>query len=193
MKVKIFGLIILALAMASCNALENKSTSASMLEIVSITDPDGKLPVFSSVVYNINDNGLVEVNALPLDPLIDTTSTTPYFDVLIDQIDVAFKRTDGRNVEGVDVPYSFTQPMSMQVAINGKASIPFILIRHVAKWEAPLLALQDIQNQGKILQLVAVVTIHGKDTGGHRVASVTGNVSVWCGATATTTAFMDIR
>ena len=193
MKVKIFGLIILALAMASCNALENKSTSASMLEIVSITDPDGKLPVFSSVSYSINDNGLVEVNALPLDPLLVTTSTTPYFDVLIDQIDVAFKRTDGRNVEGVDVPYSFTQPMSMQVAINGKASIPFILIRHVAKLEAPLLALHETPNQAKILQLVAVVTIHGKDTGGHRVAPVTGNVSIWCGNTATTTAFMNIR
>ena len=59
--------------------------------------------------------------------------------------------------------------------------IPFVLIRHVAKLEAPLLALREWTNQEKILQLVAVVTIHGKDQGGHRVAPVTGYISVWCG------------
>lgn len=130
---------------------------------------------------------------MPVDPLLSSNSISQYFDVLIDQIDVEFKRTDGRNVEGVDVPYRFTQPMSMQVLINGSASIPFILIRHVAKLEPPLLALYETQNQAKILQIIAIVTIHGKDTGGHRVAPVTGPVSIWCGNTSTTTAFMDIR
>jgi hypothetical protein len=100
--------------------------------------------------------------------------------VLVDQIDVVFKRTDGRNVEGVDVPYRFTQPMSMLVPINENLEIPFVLIRHVAKLEAPLLALREVTSQGIVLQLVAQVTIHGKDMGGHRLAPVTGYISVWC-------------
>lgn len=189
MKMKIFGLVIVALLLASCVAKENDSTSGTMLQIVSLTDKDTKLPVFSDVSTFINDIGMADINALPLDPLLATTAATPYFDVLVDQIDVEFKRTDGRNVEGVDVPYRFTQPMSFLVPINGTATIPFMLIRHVAKLEAPLLALcEEFPNQGKVLQLVAMVTFHGKDLGGHRVAPVTGYISVWCSSiTAPTT------
>jgi hypothetical protein len=43
------------------------------------------------------------------------------------------------------------------------------------------LALREGVNQGIVLELVAVVTIHGKDLGGHRVAPVTSYISVWCG------------
>ena len=209
MKLKIFGLIIVALAMTACNtgcnALENKSTSASMLQIVSLTGNDlkgneGSTTVFSDVITGgggiINDNGVAELAAHPLDPLLTTDEITPYMEVLVDQIDVVFKRTDGRNVEGVDVPYSFTQPMSMLVPFDAKTKIPFVLIRHDAKLEAPLLALREVYTQPVVLQLVATVTLHGKDLGGHRVAPVTGYISVWCANfadTASSTAFMDIR
>lgn len=189
MKLKIFGLIIALLLLAGCSAMENDSTSGTRLQIVSLTGNDqagkaGSTTVFSDVYTAdglINDNGVASITALPLDPLIDPKSITPYLDVLIDQIDVEFKRTDGRNVEGVDVPYRFTQPMGILVPITKNLAIPFVLIRHVAKLEAPLLALrEDLPNQGKVLHLVAKVTIHGKDQGGHRVAPVSGYISVWC-------------
>lgn len=183
MKLKIFVLLIAAVAMASCNAVENDSTSGSLLQIVAITDKDSKLPVFSSAGIDINDNGLLEIVAKPLNPLIGIEEVTPYMDVLVDQIDVEFRRTDGRNVEGVDVPYHFTQPMSMlAVALGESVKFPFILIRHMAKAEPPLMALTT---DSEVLQLVAVVTIHGKDLGGHRIAPVTGYVSVWCGSSFT--------
>lgn len=195
MKLKILGLIIVV-AMAGCNGVENDSTSGTMLQIVSLTGNDlqgaaGSTTVFSDVITNgsiMNDNGVAAIMALPLDPMLGTGDITPYMDVLIDQIDVEFRRTDGRNVEGVDVPYRFTQPMSMLVPINSEMEIPFVLIRHVAKLEAPLLALRETQNQGKVLQLVAVITIHGKDQGGHRVAPKTGYINVWCSNFADTTA-----
>jgi hypothetical protein len=208
MKLKIFALIIVVLVMGGCNtgcnALENKSTSASMLQIVSLTGNDlkgeeGSTTVFSDVETNgsiINDNGVAEVRAYPLDPLLNSEDITPYMEVMVDQIDVEFKRTDGRNVEGVDVPYRFTQPMSMVVPFSAAIKIPFILIRHVAKEQAPLLALREVPSQGHVLQLVAIVTIYGKDLGGHRVAPVSGPLSVWCSNfadTATSTAFLDPR
>jgi hypothetical protein len=187
MKLKILALLIAVLALASCNAVENDSTSASMLQIKSLTGNDlqgkeGSTTVFSDVVTTsgsiINDNGVAEMIAVTLDPLYSANNTiTPYMDVLVDQIDVEFRRTDGRNVEGVDVPYSFNQPMSMLVSFDAAVKIPFILIRREAKREAPLLRLRE---NFEVLQLVAVVTIHGKDLGGHRVAPVTGYVSVWC-------------
>jgi hypothetical protein len=178
MKLKFMVLIIVALVMTGCMAKEDDSTSATMLQIESITDQDGELPVFSSVAIDVNDNCTLSIKALPIDPMLE--DETAYYNVLIDQIDVQFKRTDGRNVEGVDVPYSFTQPLSYLVPLNGTAEIPFMLIRHVAKLETPLLALREFPNQAKVLQLVGVVTAHGKDLGGHRVAPVTGYVSVWC-------------
>jgi len=187
MKLKVLALIIAALVLAQCNALENESTSGSMLQIISLTGrdlegKDGSTTVFSDVITNggiINDNGVAEMVATPLNPS-GTAQITAYMDVLIDQIDVEFKRTDGRNTEGVDVPYKFSQPVSVLAAINKSVSVPFVLIRHVAKMEPPLVALQDIPSREVVLQLIAVVTIHGKDLGGHRVAPVTGYISVWC-------------
>lgn len=190
MKLKILVLIIMALFLASCVAREDDSTSASFLVINSLTGNDlegqpGSLTVFSDVSAAgsiINDNGVAEVTTRTYNPTADSPQhdITYYMNVVVDQIDVEFMRTDGRNVEGVDVPYRFTQPMSQLVEVDETVEIPFVLIRHVAKLEAPLVALRDITSQAFILQLVAKVTIHGKDLGGHRVAPVTQYMSVWC-------------
>jgi hypothetical protein len=166
MKLKIIGLIIVALAMTACNSCTADGTSATMLVIASLTGNDlegneGSTTVFSDVITNggiINDNGVAEIKALPLDPLLEIT--TQYMDVLVDQIDVEFRRTDGRNVEGVDVPYHFHQPMSMLVTTLVPVKIPFVLIRHAAKMEAPLLALREVPSREFVLQLVALVTMH---------------------------------
>jgi hypothetical protein len=187
MKMKFLALGIMVLLLTGCVAKENDSTSGSFLVINSLTGNDlkgdpGSTTVFSDVDSAgsiINDNGVAEVSALIYNPLTDT-DVSYYNNVIVDQIDVEFKRTDGRNVEGVDVPYRFTQPMNWLVEVDNVAEIPFILIRHVAKLEAPLLALKEAPSQGFVLQLVAIVTIHGKDLGGHRVAPVSGYISVWC-------------
>jgi hypothetical protein len=191
MKLKLVVLIIAALALVSCVAKENDTTSASFLVINALTGKDlegnsGSTTVFSDVSIAgsiVNDNGVASVTTLTYNPLEDSDEhdITFYMNVIVDQVDVEFMRTDGRNVEGVDVPYRFTQPMNMLVPVDEITEIPFILIRHVAKLEAPLFALREITSQGVILQLVAKVTLHGKDLGGHRVAPVSGYVSVWCG------------
>ncbi len=188
MKLKILLLIIAVLALASCMAKEEDSTSASFLVIKSLTGKDltgneDSTTVFSDVITNgsiFNDNAVALVSALTYNPS-DDYDITYYMNVIVDQIDVEFMRTDGRNVQGVDVPYSFTQPVNMIVPQGEDVDIPFVLIRHVAKLEAPLFALREVPNQGKVLQLVAKVTLHGKDLSGHRVAPVSGYLSVWCG------------
>lgn len=190
MKLKILVLIIAALALVSCVAKENDNTSASFLVINSLTgnDLDGKAgstTVFSDVSLSgsiVNDNAVASTTTLTYNPLEDSAEhdITFYMNVIVDQIDVEFMRTDGRNVEGVDVPYRFTQPLNMLVPVDESVEIPLVLIRHVAKLEAPLLALREVPSQAFILQLVAKVTLHGKDLGGHRVSPVSGYMSVWC-------------
>jgi len=188
MKLKIFGLIIVMLALSGCDSCSDVGTSGTMLQIVSLTGndqegTDGSTTVFSDVITMgsiFNDNGVAEVIAVPVDVSLSGDDLTPYMDVLVDQIDVRFERTDGKNVEGVDVPYHFSQPLSMNVSFGETTKIPFVLIRHDAKLEAPLLALREFPSSEIVLQLVAIVTIHGKDLGGHRITPVTGYVSVWC-------------
>ena len=112
----------------------------------------GSTTVFSDVSLAgsiVNDNGVASLTTLTYNPLEDSDAhdITFYMNVIVDQIDVEFMRTDGRNVEGVDVPYRFTQPMNMLVAIDDVIDIPFVLIRHVAKLEAPLLALREVPSQ----------------------------------------------
>lgn len=190
MKLKLLVLIIAALALASCQAKEDDSTSASFLVITSLTGNDlagkaGSTTVFSDVITNgsiINDSAVAVVTALTYNPTEDSEAhdITYYMNVIVDQVDVEFMRTDGKNTEGVDVPYHFSQPMNMLVEVDKTASIPFILIRHVAKMESPLIQLRDFPSEEFVLQLVAKVTMHGKDLAGHRVAPVSGYLSVWC-------------
>lgn len=190
MKLKFLVLIIAALVLGSCVAKENDSTSASFLVINSLTGNDlagqaGSTTVFSDVSLAgsiVNDNGVAMVSAMTYNPIEDseTHDITYYMNVIVDQIDVEFMRPDGRNVEGQDVPYRFTQPMTMLVPVDKEVEIPFVLIRHVAKLEKPLLQLRDGPSQAFVLQLVAKVTVHGKDLGGHRVAPVSRNITVWC-------------
>jgi len=190
MKLRFLVLIIAALVLSSCLAKEDDSTSASFLVINSLTGNDlegnaGSTTVFSDVDMGgsiVNDNGVALVSTLTYNPLEDSEAhdITYYMNVIVDQIDVEFMRTDGRNVEGVDVPYRFTQPIDMIVPVDEEVEIPFVLIRHVAKLEMPLLGLREVPSREFILQLVAKVTVHGKDLGGHRVAPVSGYLSVWC-------------
>lgn len=190
MKLKILTLIIVTALLSGCVAKEKDTTSASFLVINSLTGKDlegkvGSTTIFSDVSLAgsiVNDNGVASVTTLTYDPTEDSDEhdITYYMDVIVDQIDVEFMRTDGRNVEGVDVPYRFTQPMTMLVPVDAKVDIPFVLIRHVAKLEAPLLPLREVPSREFILQLVAKVTLHGKDLGGHRVAPVSGYASVHC-------------
>ncbi|MFH2108458.1 MAG: hypothetical protein ABII93_07300 [Chrysiogenia bacterium] len=188
MKMKFIALIIVVLLLAGCVAKENDSTSGSFLVITTLTGKDlegneGSTTVFSDVDTAgtiFEDIAIASVSTQIYDPFIKTDNQSYFNSVIVDQIDVEFRRTDGRNVEGVDVPYRFTQPMNWLVEVDTVEEIPFVLIRHVAKLEAPLLALREVPNQGIVLQLVAIVTIHGKDLGGHRVAPVSGYISVWC-------------
>ena len=90
-------------------------------------------------------------------------------------------RTDGRNVEGVDVPYRFTQPMNMLVPIDEDHRYP--LRSHPPRWPSwkrRCWPCARSPTREFVLQLVAKVTVHGKDLGGHRVAPVSGYISVWC-------------
>lgn len=175
---------LLTLPFSGCSKIENLSNSGSFISIEDITgkDLDSKSShtAFSDVLLKggvINDSGIVTVR----ESLLDQTATTwtDYQDVIVDQIDVEYTRADGKNVEGVDVPYKFSQRTSIKLIKGKLVQIDFILVTHNAKLEPPLVGLVNY-GQEHILKLEAKVTVHGKDVAGNRVAPAVAYISVWC-------------
>jgi hypothetical protein len=86
---------------------------------------------------------------------------------------VVYRRADGRNTPGVDVPFSFDSGVTVTVDRDG-GSTGFQLVRNSAKQEAPLRAL--VANPD-IISTIAEVTFYGRDQAGNDV-SATGLIGV---------------
>jgi hypothetical protein len=103
------------------------------------------------------------------------TTPTNINAITVTRYRVVFKRSDGRNTQGVDVPYAFDGAATGTFDANG-GSLSFALVRAQAKIEAPLKAL--IGGGGDIIiSTIAEVTFYGRDQNGNDV-QVTGTMSV---------------
>jgi len=98
-------------------------------------------------------------------------------DVTFTHYHVVYRRTDGRNTPGVDVPYAFDSAATFTVSTTNTTA-SFELVRHVAKEEAPLASL--FVNNAVLITTIADVTFYGKDQAGKNV-SVTGSIQVTFG------------
>lgn len=103
------------------------------------------------------------------------TAPTSINDVTITRYRVDFKRSDGRNAPGVDVPYGFDGGATATVGVQG-ASVGFDLVRHTMKSEPPL---RNLIGGGGLFQIntIAEVTFYGRDQAGNEI-SVTGLITV---------------
>jgi hypothetical protein len=97
--------------------------------------------------------------------------------VTITRYRVSFRRSDGRNVPGVDIPFPFESAITFTVPPDGTNGAVFELIRHTAKLEAPLAGLGGSL---VIISTIADVTFTGRDQAGNDV-SVTGSLGVLFG------------
>jgi hypothetical protein len=100
-------------------------------------------------------------------------SPTPLNSVTVTRYRVVYRRTDGHNTPGVDVPYPFDAAVTVTIGADG-ASSGFQLVRNSAKLDAPLRALA---NNPDIISTIADVTFYGSDQAGNDV-SATGSISV---------------
>lgn len=125
-----------------------------------------------------NDLGQAIIRAEMKNTVTPTTPTALH-SITINRYRVRFRRTDGRNTEGVDVPYGFDGGTTATVAVGQSATINFDLVRHQAKLERPLLALTG--GGGLIfISTIAEVTFFGHDQAGNEV-SITGSIDVQFG------------
>jgi hypothetical protein len=119
-----------------------------------------------------NDNGVVTMTAVPKDPAQFSSDINA---VTFERYRVTFIRADGRNVQGVDVPYAFDGAFNVTVPVGGDVERGFILVRHQAKGESPLREISF--NRSLILSVIAQVDFYGRDGAGRQVKA-TGYLNV---------------
>jgi hypothetical protein len=187
---KILVILPLVLTFFTCNPIENETKSASRLVVESLLgtnleggeanylqsdvlyeDPDDPS---SSTIYS--DSASVTFRAELLNP--DSLTGPSYLNnITVTRYVVSFTRSDGKNAEGVDVPYTFEGSLSAQIAINSTVTASFIVVREVAKNEPPLVDLVFGTEEG-VLQTTARVDFYGHDQTNRNVQA-TGYLTIF--------------
>ncbi len=188
----------LAVGSSGCGKyVRQQGTSPVQLLIASMSGASGAAPdrlgnpVDADVITNVsrtvngqqvsvptvfNDVGSVTLSLLLKDQgqAGVTTGPSPLNQVTINRYRVTYRRSDGRDAQGTDVPFAFDSAVTFTVPAQGTVSAGFELVRNTAKREAPL---QALQNSAVILTTIADVTFYGRDQAGNEV-SATGSIQV---------------
>jgi hypothetical protein len=186
-RVALMGVLACAMLATSCGDLTRQGQAASYLVITNLQGASGAESgtlanvVKSDVITVVNgsptyfsDPGSATFQLALKDPggATSPNSPTPNNFITITQYHVEYVRSDGRNQQGVDVPFAFDGAVT--TTVSDTASVGFTLVRNQAKLEAPLKALQT---NPIVITAIAKVTFYGHDQTGREV-SVTGNIEV---------------
>jgi len=128
------------------------------------------------VPTTFNDIAEVTMSLILKDPGQPGAPATPtnINQVTVTRYRVVYRRSDGRNTPGTDVPFPFDSGVTFTVPQEGSVSAGFQLVRHTAKHEAPLAALQFNPD---VISTIAEVTFYGRDQAGNDV-SATGLIGI---------------
>jgi len=125
-----------------------------------------------------NDLGRATMRIGLRNPGTSTSPTTPspLNSITLTRYRVEFRRTDGRNTQGVDVPYTFDGAATVTIPADGAADVVFEVVRNQAKLESPLRNLRGLGGS-LIISTIAEVTFFGRDQAGNEVTA-SGTLSV---------------
>lgn len=174
-RIRLAAALLGAAALTSCSETVRTGDASSYLVLTSLNSTDGS--TLKSDVRNDTTGGIAEdvgTAAFQLNMKDVLSSPTANNAITLTQYHVQYVRSDGHNVQGVDVPYAFDGGLTLTVTNTG--SVGFTLVRIQAKEEAPLKALALGGGQNAITT-IARVTFYGHDQTGREV-SVTGNIEV---------------
>ena len=166
---------------------QDRSPVTLVIDALEASPGSATTPTFSGTLQSdvltrggiISDSGRVTMRLIMKDVL---TAATAVNAVTITRYRVTFRRSDGRNTPGVEVPHPFDSAITFTVAAGTTSVRSFELIRHIAKLEAPLLGLRDQNNNVNwtIISTIADVTFFGRDQAGNEV-SASGTIGIQFG------------
>ena len=127
-----------------------------------------------------NDLVRLDVELVPKDQSGLAGGTSPSSSALnavtLTRYRVTFRRSDGRNTPGVDVPFGFDGGLSTTVDVGGTSQVVFDIVRHQAKLDPPLRNL--VNSKGLVfISTIAEIQLWGRDQNGNEVTA-TANLDV---------------
>jgi hypothetical protein len=182
----------------SCGDVVRDGKSPMFLVIDSLQGVQGGgsgqlgVPLYSDVITNktspppcatdspcptvFSDVGSVVLRIVPKDIGSPSVAATPSTnnEVTVTRYRVVYRRADGRNTPGVDVPYPFDGASTGTVQLGGALTLPFELVRHNAKQEAPL---RELIFSPTIISTLTEITFYGRDRVGNEI-SATGTIQI---------------
>jgi hypothetical protein len=174
-----------ALAGSGCTAAYVKdSTAAVQLFIAAV---NGGAPLKSDVRLApsavVNDSVPVDVAVRAKNPNFDNVPQIAMA-VFLERYEVSYYRSDGRAVEGVDVPYRISGNLTVAIdaLTSGTTPIPIDVVRAQAKLEPPLVNLWGPESgtlggTALIVTMFARITLHGRTVPGQAVQA-TGTLQI---------------
>ena len=152
------------------------SASPFLLSDVQVLVDETVNGVTTKVPAIFNDSATATIRSVEKNP--DGTVTV-IAAITLTRYHVEFRRTDGRNTPGVDVPYGFDGGLGVTIGPGNQVLVPFEIVRHQAKLEPPLKNLAQGGGLG-FISTIAEVTFYGRDQNGNEV-TVTGRIDVQFG------------
>jgi len=143
--------------------------------VTNVTTSIGEQEVVTPTVFEDIGQAKLRMALKDVGSAASATAPTAANLVTVTRYHVDFKRSDGRNTPGVDVPYGFDGAASGTFGTEG-GLLSFAIVRAQAKLEAPLKALRN-GGGAMVISTIADVTFYGTDQNGNTV-SVTGSISV---------------
>jgi len=195
---RVIGLVAIVAACASCGDVVREGRAPVYIVIVNFLAARGNnvttltQNLLSDVITNVtspapcsattpcptvfNDVGSVTLRLSPKDigPAAAPHAPSLNNEVTINRIRIVYRRTDGRNTPGIDVPYPWETVATGTIPASGTLTLGFELVRHAAKEESPL---AQLISSATIINTVTEVTFYGRDQVGNEV-SVTGFIQI---------------
>lgn len=105
------------------------------------------------------------------------TNTGFRHDITVERYEVHYFRSDGRNAEGVDVPYSISGNLAQEITEENAATLSLEVVRRQAKLEPPL---KNLGGGGglDIVTMFAEITLHARTTTGEVTNPVTARLQI---------------
>jgi hypothetical protein len=178
------GLVGLALlASVSCGSAVREGRGSSYVVVDALLAAAGTSTTYENTLESdvltkggiLEDKGKLSAHIALKDASMDPASASPANMITLERYHVAFTRSDGRNTQGVDVPYAFDGGATGSLTTQA-SEITFVLVRPQAKLEAPLLALRGVGG-ALLISTIADVTFYGHDQAGNAVTA-SGKISV---------------
>jgi hypothetical protein len=168
---------------SGCSETVRTGQASSYLVLQRLEGAPGSETTFQSVLRSdvltkgsiFEDNGRVTLS-IAMKDVTNPAGPSANNLITLNRYRVEYRRTDGRNTPGEDVPYAIEGAMGATIA-DQNTSVIFTLVRAQAKLEKPLVTLAGNNGGALIISTIADVTFFGKDQTGRDV-TVTGSMSI---------------